>query len=96
MKRWLALTVAVSLCASGNSQQITLAKEVSNDTKSVVTTDEGNVFKVELDESGKIVSDNASDLEHRSFSWDNATVYFVLTDRFKNADKSNDHSYGRW
>ncbi|RCU51472.1 hypothetical protein DU002_03075 [Corallincola holothuriorum] len=30
-----------------------------------------------------------------SFSWDNATVYFVLTDRFLNADTSNDHSYGR-
>ena len=30
-----------------------------------------------------------------TFSWDNATVYFMLTDRFKNGDPSNDHSYGR-
>ena len=30
-----------------------------------------------------------------TFSWDNATVYFVLTDRFRNGDTSNDHSYGR-
>ena len=30
-----------------------------------------------------------------NFTWDNATVYFVLTDRFYNGDKSNDHSYGR-
>ena len=30
-----------------------------------------------------------------SFSWDNATVYFVLTDRFVNGDTSNDHSYNR-
>lgn len=30
-----------------------------------------------------------------SFSWDNATVYFLLTDRFYNGDTSNDHSYGR-
>ena len=29
------------------------------------------------------------------FSWDNATVYFLLTDRFKNGDTSNDHSYNR-
>lgn len=29
------------------------------------------------------------------FSWDNATVYFLLTDRFYNGDTSNDHSYGR-
>jgi len=29
------------------------------------------------------------------FSWQNATVYFVLTDRFVNGDPSNDNSYGR-
>ncbi len=29
------------------------------------------------------------------FSWDNATVYFMLTDRFKNSDPSNDNSFGR-
>lgn len=27
------------------------------------------------------------------FSWDNATVYFMLTDRFYNGDKSNDFKY---
>lgn len=30
-----------------------------------------------------------------AFSWDNATVYFLLTDRFRNGNTSNDHSYGR-
>ena len=29
------------------------------------------------------------------FSWENATVYFALTDRFNNGDKRNDHSFGR-
>ena len=29
------------------------------------------------------------------FSWDNANVYFLMTDRFYNGNKSNDHSYGR-
>lgn len=29
------------------------------------------------------------------FSWDNATVYFVMTDRFVDGDPSNNHSYGR-
>lgn len=95
MNRWLALTVAASLCATGSPQQMVLAEQVSDKLASVESTEEGNVFKVELDESGTIVADNASDLEHQNFSWDNATVYFVLTDRFKNADKSNDHSYGR-
>ena len=30
-----------------------------------------------------------------TFSWDNASVYFLLTDRFRNGDVSNDHSYNR-
>ena len=30
-----------------------------------------------------------------SFSWDNASVYFLLTDRFYNGNTSNDHSYNR-
>ena len=29
------------------------------------------------------------------FSWDNATVYFLLTDRFKNGNTGNDNAYGR-
>ena len=30
-----------------------------------------------------------------TFSWDNASVYFLLTDRFRNGNTSNDHSYNR-
>jgi alpha-amylase len=30
-----------------------------------------------------------------AFTWQNATVYFVMTDRFFNGDPSNDGSYGR-
>ena len=30
-----------------------------------------------------------------TFSWDNATVYFLLTDRFVNGRTDNDHSYNR-
>ncbi len=29
------------------------------------------------------------------FTWDNATVYFTMTDRFLNGNSSNDQSYGR-
>ena len=42
-----------------------------------------------------IVKTGSAELRDKIFSWDNATVYFVLTDRFLNADRSNDHSYGR-
>ncbi len=31
----------------------------------------------------------------QSFTWDNAIIYFVMTDRFANGDDTNDHSYGR-
>ena len=34
---------------------------------------------------------NAAD----DFTWDNATVYFLLTDRFNNGNTANDHSYNR-
>jgi alpha-amylase len=39
-----------------------------------------------LEKSGAAVS---------PFHWQNATVYFALTDRFQNGDPSNDASYGR-
>jgi alpha-amylase len=31
----------------------------------------------------------------KPFLWENATVYFLLTDRFQNEDKGNDLAYGR-
>ena len=37
----------------------------------------------------------ATEVTPATFSWDNATVYFLLTDRFKNGDTSNDNAYGR-
>jgi len=30
------------------------------------------------------------------FHWDNATVYFVMIDRFKNGNPKNDHNFGRF
>ena len=33
--------------------------------------------------------------ENDPFSWDNASVYFVITDRFYDGDKTNNNSYGR-
>jgi len=31
----------------------------------------------------------------KPFTWQNATVYFLLTDRFNNGNPANDHAYGR-
>ncbi|WP_234410463.1 hypothetical protein [Caldalkalibacillus mannanilyticus] len=30
-----------------------------------------------------------------NFSWDNATVYFAMTDRFYDGNSANNNSYGR-
>ena len=54
-----------------------------------------NQLAAYADSTSAIASATATDEEETVFSWDNATVYFVLTDRFLNVDKSNDHSYGR-
>lgn len=40
------------------------------------------------------LTSKASSVED-TFDWDNANVYFVLTDRFYNGDTKNDHSYYR-
>lgn len=31
----------------------------------------------------------------KHFSWDNATIYFLMTDRFNNGNPANDRAYGR-
>ena len=41
------------------------------------------------------MADVPTKAKQASFHWNNATVYFLLTDRFNNGDKSNDLSYGR-
>lgn len=45
---------------------------------------------VETAETAVVYPESADD-----FTWDNATVYFLLTDRFNNGNTSNDHSYNR-
>jgi alpha-amylase len=37
----------------------------------------------------------AQAVRKQPFSWDNATIYFLLTDRFNNGNPANDHAYGR-
>ena len=41
------------------------------------------------------VSNEEPPVASDDFDWNNANVYFVLTDRFYNGDTKNDHSYGR-
>ncbi|MCD1125727.1 alpha-amylase [Jinshanibacter sp. LJY008] len=45
--------------------------------------------------NGLLLLEPATTQQAPMFSWHNATVYFVLTDRFINGDPKNDNSYGR-
>ena len=54
----------------------------------------GGVHIVQANTTAKIAS-TISTKNANKFSWDNANVYFLLTDRFNNGDKSNDHAYNR-
>lgn len=45
--------------------------------------------------SGLILLEKGNTENNAKFDWKNATVYFVLTDRFYNGDPTNDHSYHR-
>ena len=45
--------------------------------------------------SGRIDTEGMVTTSEGSFTWDDATVYFAITDRFLNGDESNDSSYGR-
>jgi alpha-amylase len=44
---------------------------------------------------GALANPAAAQAVRKPFSWDNATVYFLLTDRFNNGNTANDHAYGR-
>jgi alpha-amylase len=48
-----------------------------------------------LNSNGLLLLERAETDKPAPFSWQNATVYFVLTDRFVNGDPANDNSYGR-
>ena len=73
---------AVALAAIMASQSgLTSFVPLTAEAKEAVVEEES----VNADSTGKTAK----------FTWDNVTAYFVLTDRFLNADTSNDHSYGR-
>ena len=48
-----------------------------------------------LSSCSKTVVEGAQENQKQSFVWEGANVYFLLTDRFNNGDKTNDVNYGR-
>ncbi len=101
LKKLLSGSLAVSVALTSSSAwEMDYVNAESNSKIRTAATNmeetETGVFHVTMDDTGRLnaSSENAAD-ENTPFSWDNASVYFALTDRFYNGDKSNDHSYGR-
>ncbi|MGN9070458.1 alpha-amylase family glycosyl hydrolase, partial [Lachnospiraceae bacterium HCP1S3_D4] len=106
-KKVLALSLAVAMTGTTPAfgQNFAGYKATSNSAAvgaGVATTNVDAAYKFMTDSEGKLVpTEESRALEKQStastnkFSWDNATVYFLLTDRFKNGDTTNDNAYGR-
>ena len=104
LKKYASLALALTLTCTTSIPTVSVRAEgVSGDAENVLVLEmdeNGNYVPTKesqemLDEKYNSALETASELESKAFSWDNATVYFVLTDRFLNSDRSNDHSYGR-
>ncbi len=99
-KKVLALSLSAAMMCTSTAWAQTgtgIARQASAFSK-----DAGFAYKFTTDDSGKLVPteeslalDSLSKGTEKTFSWDNATVYFLLTDRFKNGNTANDNSYGR-
>lgn len=65
-------------------------------SQQTATVREGKItLQPDATSDGLLLLERAATQRAAPFSWHNATVYFVLTDRFENGDPSNDNSYGR-
>ncbi len=56
------------------------------------TVQNGQITLQPADSHGLLLLERAETHAPAPFNWRNATVYFVLTDRFRNGDPTNDHS----
>lgn len=62
----------------------------------LLTVDSSGKVTLRPEASGVLLFETAASLATPpKFSWDNATVYFVVTDRFENGNPANDSSFGR-
>lgn len=100
LKGILGFVIAASMFI--NNGTVFAAVQNGNDSENTVTANDNSsvddgILKVNMDDDGAVSYSlkSESSLEDKQFSWDNASVYFAITDRFKNGDTSNDHSYGR-
>lgn len=61
----------------------------------VIVKDGKVSMQAAVNSQGLLLLEEAKEYNDAAFTWDNATVYFVMTDRFYNGNPENDNSYGR-
>ncbi|KNC90728.1 alpha-amylase [Trabulsiella odontotermitis] len=100
-----AVKTAIRQCPKWDGKPLTL--EVSGTfaegavvrdyySKQTATVQQGKITLMPAAESnGLLLLERAETDAPAPFNWHNATVYFVLTDRYVNGDPTNDASYGR-
>lgn len=65
-------------------------------SQNVATVTNGKISLIPaLNSKGILLLEKNNSKSSNQFSWDNAIIYFMLTDRFNNGDLTNDHSFGR-
>ncbi|WP_312690097.1 alpha-amylase [Kosakonia sp.] len=65
-------------------------------SQQTATVHGGNItLQPAANSKGLLLLESAQTAKPAAFQWHNATVYFVLTDRYVNGDPYNDNSYGR-
>jgi alpha-amylase len=89
----LAATSPITVSMSGVFSDGEWVKDYYSGQKAQVTG--GQVTLTPAPESEGLLLLEAAEAPAGDFSWDNATVYFVITDRFANGRTDNDNSYGR-
>ena len=103
LKKLTKLIVSTTILTSMFGSTFASAATISQSSDSSTVEADENVLKIDVDDNGDLTytlpksytSSELQEMEDRPFTWDNANVYFVMTDRFYNGDKSNDHSYER-
>ncbi|WP_432468665.1 alpha-amylase [Agarivorans sp. Z349TD_8] len=61
----------------------------------ISTVQQGSVTFTPAADSGGLLLLESTNKKADTFSWDSASIYFVITDRFYNGNPTNDNSYGR-
>ena len=83
-----------SVSLTGETTTLKLGDYIKNGETKIIKVTATNSLGTTTKEV-TIKRDDSYTVPTAEFTWDNALVYFVLTDRFYNGNTTNDHSYGR-